>query len=198
MSPEQARGQPVDKRTDIWAYGCVLFEMCAGHPPFAGATVGETLTEVVEREPDWERLRAGTPANIVRLLRRCLTRDPTLRLRDMEEARIPLEGARPVASGPERVTWTTGFTSWPALSSDARLLAYVSDAGQDGATPQIWIQQIRGAARRLTNGDCEYSHLAFSPDDTRVVFTATHDAGPSGYEVPAQGGVSPLLQSGVL
>jgi serine/threonine protein kinase/Tfp pilus assembly protein PilF len=97
MSPEQARGQPVDKRTDIWAYGCVLFELCAQHPPFAGATVSDALTAVVEREPAWELLRAETPANIVRLLRRCLTKDPKLRLRDIGEARIALERAGPAA-----------------------------------------------------------------------------------------------------
>ena len=97
MSPEQARGEPVDKRTDIWAYGCVLFEMCAQHPPFAGATVSDALTVVAEREPAWELLRAETPANIVRVLRRCLTKDPKLRLREMEEVRIALEGTRPAA-----------------------------------------------------------------------------------------------------
>ena len=91
MSPEQARGQPVDKRTDIWAFGCVLFEMCAHQPPFAGATISDAQAAVIEREPDWELLRAGTPANLIRLLRRCLTKDPKLRLRDIGEARIALE-----------------------------------------------------------------------------------------------------------
>ena len=95
MSPEQALGQPVDKRTDIWAYGCVLFEMCAQHPPFAGATVSDALTASVEREPPWELLRADTPAAIVRLLRRCLTKDPNLRLGDIGAARIAFEGAVP-------------------------------------------------------------------------------------------------------
>ena len=71
----------------------------------------------------------------------------------------------PVAPRLDRVTWTTALTNWPALSSDARLIAYVSDAGQDGMTPQIWIQQMGGAALRLTNGEREYSHLSFSPDD---------------------------------
>jgi serine/threonine protein kinase/tetratricopeptide (TPR) repeat protein len=97
MSPEQARGQPVDKRTDIWAFGCVLFEMCAHKPPFAGATISDAQAAVIEREADWELLRTGTPANLVRLLRRCLTKDPKLRLRDIGEARIALERAGPAA-----------------------------------------------------------------------------------------------------
>ena len=104
MSPEQARGQPVDKRTDIWAFGCVLFEMCAHQPPFAGATISDALAAVIEREPDWELLRAGTPPSLVRLLRRCLTKDPKLRLRDIGEARIALEQGTDTADVAPRST----------------------------------------------------------------------------------------------
>jgi Tol biopolymer transport system component len=102
----------------------------------------------------------------------------------------------PAAPQPERVTWTAALTSWPALSSDARMIAYVSDAGQDGTTPQIWIQQIGGAALRLTNGEREYSHLSFSPEDTRIIYTASDDSGPNVYEVPTLGGEPHLLQRG--
>jgi Tol biopolymer transport system component len=102
----------------------------------------------------------------------------------------------PVAPRLERVTWTAALTSWPALSSDARLIAYVSDGGQDGTTPQIWIQQIGGAALRLTNDEREYSHLSFSPEDTRIIFTASDDSGPNVYEVPTLGGEPRLLQRG--
>jgi Tol biopolymer transport system component len=102
----------------------------------------------------------------------------------------------PVAPRLERLTWTSALTSWPALSSDARLIAYVSDAGQDGTTPQIWIHQIGGAALQLTNGEREYSHLSFSPEDTRIIFTASDDSGPNVYEVPTLGGEPRLLQRG--
>jgi Tol biopolymer transport system component len=105
-------------------------------------------------------------------------------------------GDAPVAPHLERVTFTTALTSWPALSSDARLIAYVSDAGQDGTTPQIWSQQIGGAALRLTTGERQYSHLSFSPDNTRILFTASDDAGPNVYEVPTLGGEPRLLQRG--
>jgi Tol biopolymer transport system component len=94
----------------------------------------------------------------------------------------------------ERLTRTSSMTSWPALSSDARLIAYVSDGGQDGTTPQIWIQQIGGAAMRLTNGEREYSRLSFSPDDTRIIFTANDHASQNVYEVPTLGGEPRLLQ----
>jgi hypothetical protein len=97
----------------------------------------------------------------------------------------------------ERVTRAAATTSWPALSSDARLLAYVSDAGQDGTPPQIWLQQIGGAAIRLTDGDREYSNLSFSPDDTRIIFTASDATGTHAYEVPTLGGEARLLRRSV-
>jgi Tol biopolymer transport system component len=105
------------------------------------------------------------------------------------------EGA-PVAPRLERVTRTSGMTSWPALSSDARLIAYVSDAGQDGTAPQIWIEQIGGATLRLTNRKREYSHLSFSPDNTRVIFTASDESGRNIYEVPTLGGEPRLVRRG--
>ena len=90
MSPEQARGKPVDRRADIWAFGCVLFELLTGRPLFAGDTVSDTLAAVLRAEPDWSSLPAGTPAAVVALLRRCLTRDPRQRLRDIGDARLEL------------------------------------------------------------------------------------------------------------
>jgi Tol biopolymer transport system component len=99
-----------------------------------------------------------------------------------------------VAPRLERITHTASMTSWPALSSDARLIAYVSDGGQDGTTPQVWIQQIGGAALRLTNAEREYSRLSFSPDDTRIIFTASDHGGQNVYEVPALGGEPRLVQ----
>ena len=93
MSPEQARGQAVDKRTDIWAFGCVLYEMLTARPAFAGQKKSDTFARVLEREADWSRLPASTPAVIRRLLGRCLEKDAKRRLRDIGDARIDLEGA---------------------------------------------------------------------------------------------------------
>ena len=106
----------------------------------------------------------------------------------------PEEAAAPVTPRLERITSTSAMTNWPALSSDGRLIAYVSDGGHDGSTPQIWVQQIGGAALRLTHSEQEYSHLSFSPENTRVLFTATGPAGPTLYEVPTLGGEARLLQ----
>jgi hypothetical protein len=91
MSPEQAKGKPVDRRADIWAFGCVLYEMLTGKQTFAGETVTDVMAAVVKEEPDWTALPAGTPANIQKLLRRCLTKDTRQRLRDIGEARVAIE-----------------------------------------------------------------------------------------------------------
>lgn len=106
----------------------------------------------------------------------------------------PEEAAATVTPRLERLTSTSAMTNWPALSTDGRLIAYVSDGGHDGSTPQIWVQQIGGAALRLTNSEQEYSHLSFAPENTRIVFTATGPAGPGVFEVPTLGGEARLLQ----
>jgi eukaryotic-like serine/threonine-protein kinase len=93
MSPEQARGKAVDKRTDIWAFGCVLYELLAGKEAFRGETVSDTIAAVLEREPDWRVLPPATPAKIRDLLRRCLQKDSTRRLRDIGDARMEIEEA---------------------------------------------------------------------------------------------------------
>src|SRR5262245_58830089 len=93
MSPEQARGERIDQRADIWAFGCVLYEMLTRARAFGGGTISETLSEVLEREPDWGRLSTTVPDGIRRLLRRCLERDPKRRLHHIADARIEIEDA---------------------------------------------------------------------------------------------------------
>ncbi len=93
MSPEQARGKAVDKRADIWAFGCCLYESLTGHSPFVGETVTDTLAAIVNREPDWEALPGTTPAKVREVLRRCLRKDLHRRLRDVGDARIDFEDA---------------------------------------------------------------------------------------------------------
>ena len=107
MSPEQARGLETDARTDVWSFGCVLYEMLAGRPAFGRATPSDTIAAVLEHEPDWSVLPETVPAGVRRLLRGCLTKDPDGRLQDVARARVELEEAlaedagrtRPMASG---------------------------------------------------------------------------------------------------
>jgi serine/threonine-protein kinase len=91
MSPEQAKGRAADKRSDVWAFGCVLFEMATGRRAFEGEDVSETIASVLRGAPDWTALPAGLPGSFARVLRRCLERDRTRRLRDIGDARIELQ-----------------------------------------------------------------------------------------------------------
>jgi serine/threonine protein kinase/Tol biopolymer transport system component len=180
MSPEQARGQPVDKRTDIWAFGCLLFEMCAHHPPFAGATISDAQAAVIEREPDWELLRAGTPANLVRLLRRCLTKDPKLRLRDIGEARIALEHDTDTAEVAPRST-TRRVAAIAAILATATSFAIAfAILGSPRSGPSVSPSSIRfpvpppeGTNFSLNPGR---TFFALSPDGSQLAFIAEAEA----------------------
>jgi serine/threonine protein kinase len=91
MSPEQARGLPADRRADIWAFGCVLYEMLSGRRPFDGETVSDTLASVLKSEPGWKALPTATPTGLRALLRRCLEKDPKKRLQAIGDARIAID-----------------------------------------------------------------------------------------------------------
>ena len=116
MSPEQARGMPVDRRTDIWAFGCVLYEMLSGRHAFAGATISDTIAKILEREPDWRTLPASTPARIRDLLRRCLQKDQQRRLHDIADARIEIEETHTALSAPRRVVGLPAVAAGVALA----------------------------------------------------------------------------------
>jgi serine/threonine protein kinase len=93
MSPEQARGRPVDRRTDTWAFGCILYELLAGRRTFAGDTASDSMAAILKQEPDWAALPAETPAAIRNLLRRCLQKDRDRRLQSIGDARIEIDEA---------------------------------------------------------------------------------------------------------
>ncbi len=108
MSPEQARGQKVDRRTDIWAFGCVLFEMLSGKQAFGGATISDSIAAILDRDPDWTKLPPAAPPTVRRLLQRCLEKDPQRRLRDIGE--VPFLLAPEGAATPRRRVVTLGAT----------------------------------------------------------------------------------------
>ena len=91
MAPEQAKGEAIDKRADIWAFGVVLFEMLTGRAPFSGEHITDVMAQILWRDPDWTLLLPETPTGVRNLLRRCLERDPKLRLENIGDARVDLE-----------------------------------------------------------------------------------------------------------
>jgi serine/threonine protein kinase len=125
MSPEQARGKPVDKRADIWAFGCVVYEMLTGRTAFAGETVSDVIASILQKEPDWSRLPASTPAPVQRLLRRCLQKEARHRLRDSADARLELDDAISGAGeiqaieAPRRTRWSLVLPA-AAIAASAR------------------------------------------------------------------------------
>ena len=100
MSPEQARGRDLDKRTDIWSFGCVLFEMLTGRTAFGGETISDTIARLLERDVEWDALPPSTPVPVRNLLRRCLHKDPNHRLRDVGDARIEIDEALTASAAP--------------------------------------------------------------------------------------------------
>jgi eukaryotic-like serine/threonine-protein kinase len=104
MSPEQAMGKPVDKRADIWAFGCLHYENLIGKLPFPGDTITESIAKIPQCEPDWTLLPTATPAIIRSLLRRCLQKNPALQLHDIADARLEIAEARSLASIPEAIS----------------------------------------------------------------------------------------------
>jgi serine/threonine protein kinase/Tol biopolymer transport system component len=203
MSPEQARGQAVDKRTDIWAFGCVLFEMCARQPPFAGATISDAQAAVIEREPDWELLRAGTPANLVRLLHRCLTKDPKLRLRDIGEARIALEQDTDTAdvaprSDRRRVAAIAAILA-TATSFAIAFAIFGSPRWGPSVSPSPGIRfPVPPPEGTLFDVNLSRTFFALSPDGLQLAFVAGPAPGSTGpsrvwVRALAEPGAGPLL-----
>jgi serine/threonine protein kinase len=174
MSPEQARGRPVDKRADIWAFGCVLFEMLAGKPVFRGDTVTDVIAGVVTKEPDWTALPAGTPRSVRGVLKRCLQKDPKQRLHDIADARLELEAGEAqddAAASPTTATPAPARSSWLALVATA-LIAAIAGAGSGVAwrvsrerPPSEWTGQLLG-------GPAISMHPRVSPDGHLVSFLA--------------------------
>ena len=112
MSPEQARGRPVDKRADIWAFGAVMFGMLAGKRASPGEDVTDAIVSVISKEPDWSALPAATPTALRRLLVRCLKKDPKARLRDIGEARVQIEEL--LSGAPEEMATPAFIAAAPA------------------------------------------------------------------------------------
>jgi serine/threonine protein kinase len=175
MSPEQARGKPVDKRADIWAFGVVLFEMLTGKPLFEGETISDTLAAVIKEEPDWTQV----PPKVRRLLKKCLEKDPKKRLRDIGDAWELLEEAEPATTAPSQSRLS--FVAWIAAAVLALVAAVASWIAYRATRPAELKPLVR------LNLDLPSSTFALSPDGTRIA-----------YLQPGTGGGPPMLATRLL
>ena len=175
MSPEQARGQTVDKRTDIWSFGCVLFEILTGSSAFVRKTVTDTIAAVVGAEPDWRELPADTPGSIRRLLTRCLQKDARRRLHDIADARIEIEDAMATpaepAPAPAQRRWSRLAFSGLSLAI-ATALVFLWAARDRFGRPAAKASPPDTRVIRLTDLPGLEESPAISPDGKSVAFTA--------------------------
>ena len=167
MSPEQARGRAADKRSDIWAFGAVVWEMLTGRRLFGGETVTEVIAAVIRDAPDFNALPADTPPGLRRLLERCLERDPKLRLRDIGEARIALTQAD---EPPDVVSPPATRSAGRVLLLALGVLCVAVAAGMAG-----WIMKPGAPAAPVRRFDlpqalADAPNSAFSPDGNRIAY----------------------------
>jgi serine/threonine protein kinase/Tol biopolymer transport system component len=191
MSPEQARGQDVDQRADIWAFGCVLFEMLAGRRAFEGRTSSDVIAAVLDREPDFDQLPADTPFLVRRLMKRCLQKDPRRRLRDIADARIDLDEAEHAASreapeGPPRSPrgtrwWLALASAGIAITAGLSLLAGWRWSGEVAAPP-VHTTVLLPPGVTVNRGPGRLLPLALSPDGRTLVISGSDGKGDRLYK----------------
>jgi serine/threonine protein kinase len=179
MSPEQARGKETDRTTDVWAFGCVLYEMLTGGAAFDGETVAEILAEIFKTDPGWDRLPGNTPEAIRRLLRRCLQRDRKLRLQNIGDARIEIQDA---SDNPTYVTPQSSRNRQRLLLglvavlgvllivTSAVMVTHLRETPAQLSTAEFWISAPEGAAFPFGAGN---PILSVSPDGQHIAFIAT-------------------------
>jgi eukaryotic-like serine/threonine-protein kinase len=190
MSPEQAKGKPVDRRTDIWAFGCVLYEMLTGQMAFSGETVTDTLAAILKSEPDWSRLPSTTPAHVRVLLRRCLQKDPRQRLRDIGDARVSLEEV--LGGSPD--SYPTAGVSFPVARKVVPWAVGGLIVGAIIAGLAVWKFAPNSAPdapmhfSAVTNFAGVQAQPALSPDGRSVAFVSNRDGNYNIYVSLIHGG----------
>jgi eukaryotic-like serine/threonine-protein kinase len=187
MAPEQARGFDVDARVDVWALGCVLYEMLAGRRAFGGETVADTLAAILTKEPDRALLPEGTPAEVEDLVRRCLARDPADRPSAAEAAAaLAAASAAPGAdaspfevAGPGarlvQLTSAEGVEEFPGFAADGGSIVFSRDDG--GLRRLVRLDPSSGAEESLTPGGFDEIQPACAPDGRTVYFVRSRQAG---------------------
>jgi hypothetical protein len=176
MSPEQTKGRPADRRSDIWAFGCVLYEMLTGRRAFEGEDVSDTLAAVLRADPDWKALPPTTPAAIQRLLRRCLAKDRTRRLSDAAAARLDIDEAVSGANEyPDQATRRGNRLAWTVAAALAVVAAAAGAALIRRLPSNLPPRELRLDV--VTPQGTMPDWLALSPSGNAIAFIVGGDAG---------------------
>ena len=171
MSPEQARGKAIDKRTDIWAFGCVLFEMLTGRRAFEGDEVADVLAAILNKSPDWSKLPPSTPLPIERLLHRCLQKDRKLRLADVADARFELEDAMRPEIAAAAVHRSRRAPRWLLGGSVVLFVALAAVFAAGSLDLLTWRSTLPETYVELSTAPTfEPTSFALSPDGRRVAY----------------------------
>ncbi len=180
MSPEQARGKHVDRRTDIWSFGCVLYECLTGRRAYEGETVSDLVARILEREPDWSVLPATTPPRLVALLKRCLTKDAKQRQRDIGDVRLELEAITTGDTGRDRAAgaaaptgrkasvWMMGAVGLALLALGATLAGLWAARGTQPRAMALTLVAPPGVSIGRNTTD-----VLISPDGRFVIFVGS-------------------------
>ena len=176
MSPEQARGKPVDKRADIWAFGCVLYEMLTGQRAFDGESVSETLARVIEREPDWTKLPAALSPALRTYIRRCLQKDPRQRVQAIGDVRLALEGAFETAL--PQTTAPAVVAEWrrvvlmgvAAIIASGAIIGTLVWVAMRPAPPRVSRLQITTSGTGAPTMNWQDRNVAITPDGSRLIY----------------------------
>jgi Tol biopolymer transport system component len=191
MSPEQARGGELDRRTDVWSFGCLLYEMLTGRRAFDGPTAPDILVSVLERDPDWHALPRAVPESIRHLLRRCLEKDAGRRLRDAGDARLDVEEALAARKAPRPERWRTlAIGAGAAIVAAAAILLLSPARRATAPAPPL------AKLTQLTTTEGIEESPAFSPDSGEIAYAAEENGLRKIFVRPVGGGEGRRLTSG--